>query len=161
MSFTPTPLTEKLFKYLYPAETFFLGLLTVGILLPKFDIDSSGIIMISLSGLAVIFFLYAYRPLEVKIGQGDKMGFKELIYLTILPKLLWLSASVNAIGVLFFLLDMKGYKEMLMIGSATSLVALVIIGIFFLTEEKHIKATIPILYRVVPLLLVAAYVLFN
>ena len=157
---TFSPFVEKIAKYLYPAETFFLGLLTVGILLPRFDIDTSAIIMISLSGLAMVFFLNMYRPLDVKIGQGDQGSFKELLYLVIVPKILWLSSSVNAIGILFFILNFKGYKEMLMIGAATSAIALVILGIFFLTEEKHIKATIPVLYRAIPMLLVAVYILF-
>lgn len=158
---TSSPINEKIAKYLYPAETFFVGLLTVGILLPKFDISSDEVIMISLSGLAIIFFLSAYRPLEIKIGQGDKLEFKEMLYLTILPKILWIACSVMTIGILFNILNMPGSKNMLVIGSSTALVILILFGVFFLSEEKHIKATIPILYRAVPLLLVTAYLLFG
>lgn len=159
---TSSPLNEKLGKYLYPAETFFVGLLTVGILLPKFDISSDEVIMISLSGLATIFFLSAYRPLEIKLGQGEEVqGFKALFYLSILPKVLWISCSIMAIGILFAILNLPGNKNTLMIGSSTAFVALIFIGIFLLSDEKHIKATIPILYRAVPLLLVSAYLLFD
>ena len=148
-------------KYLYNAEMVFAALLTLGLLLPKMDIDSSMLIFISVGGLALIFFLQAYNPMPIPV-RSAQMGFQELLCFTILPKVMWIGASVCTVGILFMLLDIsKGYEQMLLIGSTTLITCLLITGYFFLTKRSYVQALIPVLYRVVPVLLVTAYVLLS
>jgi hypothetical protein len=154
-------LMSKIGKYLYTAEMVLTGLLTIGLLLPRLDIDSSLVILISISGLATVFFLQAYNPIPLPFRQ-DQMGFKELLCFTILPKLMWIATSVCTVGILFFLIDISnGAGQMLLIGATSLVICLVITGYFFLTKQSYVKVLTPVLYRVIPVLLVSAYILLS
>ena len=103
----------------------------------------------------------AYNPMPIPL-RSAQMGFQELLCFTILPKVMWIGASVCTVGILFMLLDIsKGYEQMLLIGSTTLITCLLITGYFFLTKRSYVQALIPVLYRVVPVLLVTAYVLLS
>src|SRR5436190_8350702 len=74
-------------------------------------------LMLGLSGLAGVYFMFAYKPPE-KTDQEEKPGFATLLIATILPKVSWIACSVLTIGVLFGVLNLSGSAEMLMIGVA-------------------------------------------
>jgi hypothetical protein len=154
-------LMAKIGKHLYTAEMVLTGLLTLGLLLPKMNIDSSALILIAVGGLAIIFFLQAYNAVPIPIPPAQ-MGFPELLCFSIVPKVMWIAMSICTIGILFFLLDVsKGYAQMLLIGVTCLIICLLILGYFFLTRPNYVRVLTPVLYRAAPVLLVSAYLLLS
>jgi len=151
-----TPLPPILTKYLPWGERFFLVASFIGLVL-HFMNAGSQVMFMSLTGLAMVYFLYPYRPLETP-GSDQKQGFTELLAFTIVPKVSWISCSVCVIGILFYLLNYEGAKQMLFIGSSTLSFILVIIAIFFVTGVKNVNALVFILYRAVPVVFVCLYI---
>jgi hypothetical protein len=152
---------QKITRHLYNAELFLTGLLTFGILLPKMGVDSSPIVVISVFGLAVVFFLQAYNPTLLPIPPAQR-GFKELLSLTVLPKIIWIATSVCTIGILLFLLDISnGYLQVLLIGETALVASLLIAGYFFMRSAAYAKIVTPMLYRAVPVLLISTYILLS
>src|SRR5687767_12993140 len=100
----PVPAATLITQYLPVAEKILLTSLAVGAIMMAMEIDT-GVASGSLIGLAVIFFLSAYRPLDDPSSEdagraqavdiaSDEDGagsFPELLGRTILPKVLWLS----------------------------------------------------------------------
>ena len=151
---------NKLLPYL---ERVFLASLIIGFVLRLSGNEIPMLITVSLAGLGVIFFLSAYRPLDIEPSEGEQMGFKELLGLSIVPKVLWISTAVATIGILFYLLDLgnDGDLRMLYIGGSTiALATLILLGLKA-TGTKNISAVMPVLFRALPTLLVTAYILFS
>jgi hypothetical protein len=159
-SSAPT-IIHKITRHLYNAELFLTGLLTFGILLPKMEVDSSLIVVISVFGLAVVFFLQAYNPVLLPI-RSAQMGFRELFSLTVLPKIIWIATSVCTIGILLFLLDINdAYYGTLLIGETALVAGLLIAGYFSMRSATYAKIVMPMLYRAVPVLLISTYILLS
>ena len=153
------PLAAKIARFLNSAEMVLSSLLILGLLLPKVDIDSSIVILIAVGGLAIIFFLQAYAPFPIPI-QKERPGFKELLCFTVLPKVMWIAASVSTVGILFFLLDISnGAVEMMTIGATSLAACLLVTGYFYISARQYIIPLIPVLYRAVPVLLITTYIL--
>ena len=162
MTTTPTPFIVRITKNLRWAERAFLIALVIGTILVFFKIDSS-VLKVSLVGLAITFFLYAYKPLDIVRNENEQLGFSDLLALTILPKVMWISSAVSTMGLLLYLLDLgnDGYKRMLMIGGLTIGISIVLLTIFSVSGVKNIKGIMPVLFRAIPLLLVDCYILFK
>lgn len=160
MPSTETPLILRMTKQLYWAERFFLVALFIGIVIKLLNAGGISVVTISMAGLGIVFFLYAYRPLEIDRREDEKFGFNELLAFTILPKVTWISSSISVIGILFYLLDLgnEGYKQMLMIGGSCLLLAITLLGFLFISGVKHLNSLVPLLYRAVPLLLIDLYI---
>jgi hypothetical protein len=156
---TPTPFISRVIKNLLWVEGILLVLLVIGIILMALNQDNT-LVSASLTGLAVVFFLYAYRPIDMP-ETNEKAGFSELLAYGILPKVMWISCAVATTGILFYILGMSGYKEMLMIGGLTIGVALLLFTIFLLTGVKHLRFLLPNLFRSVPLFLIVVYILMR
>jgi hypothetical protein len=159
---TPTSLITSLTKNLHWAERAFFILLLIGAVLAYSKIDA-GVLNISLGGLAVTFFLYAYKPLQIVRNEGELLGFSDLLATTILPKVLWISSAISTLGLLFYLLNLgnEGYKQMLLIGGSTIGIGLVLVAVFSAIGLKNIKIVSPVLLRAVPLLIFDFYILFK
>lgn len=117
---TSALLTALITPHLPLADKILLTSLAVGVILMVMEIDSS-VAGVSLFGLAITFFLSAYRPpINVPAQQLGAGGFSELFGVTILPKVLWISLAVSAFGIGSYILDFgnDGYKKMLMIGGS-------------------------------------------
>lgn len=153
----------KTIKYLNWLEGILLILIAIGLLSKFIHVDGSGIISVSLIGLAVIFFLYAYQPLLTEKSEGVNPGFRELLAWSILPKVIWIGSSISVLGIAFYLfhLNSEGYKKMLMIGGSASGIAMAVLGALLVAGVKNSKDVTPILFRAVPLLLVDGYILFG
>ena len=162
MPTTPTPFIVRITQNLHWAERAFLLTLAIGTMLILSKIDSS-VLKVSLIGLAVTFFLYAYKPLDIGRDENQQLGFSDLLALTILPKVMWISSAVSTIGILLYLLDLgnDGYKRMLMIGGFTIGISIVLLTIFSVSGVKNIKGIMPVLFRAIPLLLIDCYILFK
>lgn len=150
----------KLLPYL---ERVFLATLIVSLIFQLTGNEIPFLMTISLSGLTVTFFLNAFVPIDIKREEGEQMGFNELLGLIILPKILGISSAVATSGILFYTLhlDNDGYQRALYIGGSTIIIASLIMLILKVTGTKHLNATFPLYFRVFPILLVAAYILFG
>jgi hypothetical protein len=149
-------------KHLPLIEKVLLTALAIGIILTVFQVDST-VTRVSLLGLGVTFFLLAYRSTDIPRQEGEQFGFSELLGLMIVPKVLWISSAISALGIAFYLFDFgnDGYKKMLMIGGLTIGIGTLLLGVFFVSGVKHIRTVTPILLRAVPLCLVDFYILFK
>lgn len=151
----------KLFQYLERLELILLAAFAGGLLTRYMGLSASEtIIMFSLSGLAGVYFLNAYKPPASQPPSEVKKDFVALASQTILPKLLWISSSVCVIGLLFFLLQLEGHPQQLMVGALASAVGVVLYVILSLMGSKEAEALSPVLYRAIPLLLMALYFLY-
>lgn len=143
-------------------EAIGLVLLVISGMMMLLKMQAQELLMIALSTLAITFFLKAHRPPAMKIKEGEPQGFTSLLSLVILPKVLWIGASVATIGILFWLLHMNGSAEMLMIGGSTLAFGTVLLGALMMTGTEDLwTAYRPILFRIVPVLLMAIYILMS
>lgn len=160
MSNQPVPFIYKLTPHLPKAEAFFMAGTFIGALLKYAGMDSM-VFNVSLVGLAATFFLSAYRPIDIPFDENDKPGFPELLVLTIAPKIAWISAAVVTLGIQLFFTGGKGYKQLLFIGG-TSLVPVTLILLYgIVSGVRHVSFVTHVLYRIVPLLLLAGYFYFK
>ena len=160
MTNQPTFVTA-LYRLLDRLEIVFLGAAVISLLLQYagYQPASSGL-MISLTSLAVVYFLNGYKPPSSE-QTGEKKDFTALLSQTILPKVLWISCAVGTIGILFHLLNLPGAQQMLMIAAASNafgVVLFLILSAISSTETQKLAAT---MYRVVPLLLICGYLLLR
>lgn len=159
MTQSPTPFIVKITNYLPLIEKIFLVALAIGTLLTLLSIDSS-VTKFSLLGLGVIFFLMAYRPIDLPAQEGETFGFTELLAWSIVPKVMWINSAVSALGISFYLFDFgnDGYKRMLMIGGLTIGIAILMLTFFLVSGVKNLKMVTPALLRAVPLFLLDIYI---
>jgi hypothetical protein len=148
---------QRLYRYLEQAELILLVILGASLVARYLQMDGhmTGL-QISLSGLAGIYFLMAYRP-PAPLPEGEKKGFAELFSQVIVPKVLWIGSAVGAIGIMFHLLQLEGARQILVIHAASGGIG---VGMFLAFRQTHdSQALTPVLYRVVPLLLISVYLL--
>jgi hypothetical protein len=115
------------------------------------------VLNIFMSVLAAIFFLRGYQPRSAANGDGPRPGFLELLAATIVPKVGWIGCAVVTIGILFYLLGLKGTQEMLMIGTLVLTAALALIGLFAIIKPDRVSGLMPLVYRAFPSWLVGLY----
>jgi hypothetical protein len=148
---------QKILPFLPWAEKGLILALLIGLSLAYFKAESYGLIQISLIGLAVVFFLNAFKPLEIQHKEDEPFGFNELLSLTIAPKVLWIGSAVTTIGILFYALDNPAFKQQLLIGILSNGIATCIVAYSLITGTKHMKVISPILLRSIPVLLVGIF----
>lgn len=158
----PTPLIVNITNHLPLAEKVALAALAAGIILTSMKIDSY-VTRFAFLALGIIYFLMAYRPTNIPIKEGEQFGFKELLGLLIIPKVLWISSAMSILGIVIYLFNSAndGYKKMLLIGATTCGAATLLIVVFFIMDMKHIKSVTPILLRAIPLLVIDIYMILN
>lgn len=148
-------------KHLPVVERILLTALAIGTILTVMKIDST-VTRVSLLGLSLVFFLLAYRPNDVRKGEGELFGLPELLGLMIVPKVVWISSSVSALGIAFCLFDFgnDGYKKMLLVGGLTIGIGTLLLVGFLISGVKQLRTVTPVLFRAIPLCLVDFYILF-
>lgn len=150
---------ENLFGKLDKAEMILLLALTTGVVLHFSGISQApSLIIVSLGGLAAIFFLKAFRPPADRTpAEGEKADFLGLFFDVVLPKVLWISSAICASSLMLYHMDTgnEGYKQGLMIHAAITAVGIVALGFAALKGLKNLQAILPIFYRAIPLLLAA------
>lgn len=154
-----TPFIERIAKYLPWMERVFLAAISLGAILVLLNFDAATLINLSLSGLAAVFFLNAFRPPEFETSDEGPADFSALLALSIVPKVLWISASISIIGILSYLLHLRpeGYKQLALIGGSSLFLGIFIVGICSVTGVKHLERLFPVVTRAVPLLLMDMY----
>ena len=164
MSDPYTSFSSKLYGWLSIAERALLVGAVIGLAMKTFNMKEPGdsVVMISLSGLAGVFFLSAFRPPAVQAGTKEKkLGFMDLLFTAILPKITGISCAVGTIGVLFALLHKPGAKEMMQVGLAATGAASALIAIGLAQGNEQAKALSPFLNRLLPLMGICVYYLFH
>lgn len=158
-----TPFSETLYAFVERGETLFLIMLLAGAVLFSFGFSQgSGLVTFALGGLAVVFFLMAYRPPKSnQLNTEKKMDFMQLVVLTIIPKVLWISCAVGTIGLLLRHLQTEndGYRQMLIIQSAVTVGTLIVVGVGVVKGVSGLRNLLPIYYRALPLTLAAGSLL--
>ncbi|MEX2230995.1 MAG: hypothetical protein WD824_02450 [Cyclobacteriaceae bacterium] len=159
MAAAQTPFIERIAKYLPWMERVFLVAISLGAILVLLNFDASTLINLSLSGLALVFFLNAFRPPEIETTDESPADFSALLAMSIVPKVLWISASLSIIAILSYLLHFRaeGYRQLAMIGGSSLFLGIFIIGIFTVSGVKHLERLLPVVTRAVPLLLMDMY----
>jgi hypothetical protein len=164
MKSTPSqaPLIVRITKDLHMVEWALLLALLIGFILTILQITSS-VLSVSLIGLAVTYFLYAYKPIEEIRIENEKGGFSDLLASAILPKVLWISSSVSVLGLLFYNLNLgnESYKKMFLIGGSTITIATVLLVVLLFMGKRGAKAVLPVLLRAIPLCAIDMYSLLG
>ncbi|HCW05889.1 MAG TPA: hypothetical protein DGG95_00795 [Cytophagales bacterium] len=153
---------SKLSKYFGKMEGIALAAFAVGYLLKILHYPGQQLIIISLSALAVIYFLGAYVPAQAPEDgdeQSQPKGFAVLLGETIIPKLLGIGSAVAVIGILFTIQHFNGFREMLLIGSSTLGVSSIVGLLVSMNNEKARASLSNLLFRAVPLMLIGIYLL--
>lgn len=157
--------SETLFGWLDRIEAVLLVGLAVSLVANYMNVAGAATgIVVSLCGLAGVFFLMAYRPpapMPERQESDSKPAMPALLMQTILPKVLWLSSAIGAAGLAIYHThpDNDGYKQLLLIQSASCVLGIVLIGLFSAQGVSGAKKLVPVLYRAVPITLAGAQLL--
>lgn len=149
-----------LYGWLQKAEKFLLAGAAVALILKYIGKPVDQLLTISLSGLAMVYFLSAFSPPKPSDTSGEqKLGFTDLLFATILPKLAGIGSAVAIIGLLFGLQHLPGYTEMLNMGLFATGGASVLIIIGLAMGNERAKSLLTVLYRLIPLAIISALLL--
>jgi len=96
-------------KILPIGEKLFLLMLLIGAAMQAIGKGGNIILALSLSGLACVYFIGSYLPSELEIQEEEEdSGFKMLLVLSVLPRIMGISMSVSIVGKQFYLLQLEG-----------------------------------------------------
>lgn len=151
-------LLKKTYPYLQKAETVFVILLLVSVFLANNGKNILMLVILSLSGLSIIFFLNAFIEPPTAQSTGSKVSDK---LLQIVPRVIWISCAVVLTGITYVILGFIGGGNMLAIGGCGILAGIIILAILYSSGIRTIGKFIPILYRAVPAMLISGYLLFR
>ncbi|WP_456457920.1 hypothetical protein [Reichenbachiella sp.] len=120
------------------------------------------LLTISLLGLAAVFFLNAFKPQKIEQTGSEQLDFNDLLGMSIVPKVLWIASAVALIGITFYQLGMeKGYSRTLGSGSLSIIIGTFVLLFLKIREAKHIDKSLPILFRAIPVAVLAVYLYLN
>ncbi len=145
-------------------ELILIGLIIAGFVFMEFY-NQKLMLPLALVGLAIVFFLKSFKPVEMEPGtnEGSTRGMNELLSHFIVPKVLWISTSILSIGLSFyyFELDARGYTHMMTIGISTVFIASLVLLFTALKKARVFDLHRHIYYRALPLMLVDGYILYE
>jgi hypothetical protein len=144
-------------KILNKAELLIMGILVIAIALQLLGSKIDLLYSISISGLGLVFFLFAQLPNGQSEPSEKEREFNDLLGHVLMPKVLWIGTAITTIGILFYLNHFPGALNMLLIGGGTITFCTLILIVLRLTKGLDLQQLIPVLYRAFPALLVAAY----
>lgn len=146
-------------------KIFLIGLMAGGVFaILRIEPIDAAVTVVALFGLGLVYFLCAYRPIDMPQEEGKAHGMKELLVFGIVPKVLWISSAVSVIAIALTVLgsDNRGYLQMFFIGAASIAVALVIVLIVSVGQViRSSRSLAPVLFRAIPLLAVDLYFLLR
>jgi hypothetical protein len=153
----------KITPYLGLIEKIFLTGLVIGLVLTYVNTDNKTIIQVSLIGLAITYFLTAFKFIDIPRSENEVFEFKDLLACMIAPKVIWISCGVSLFGLFIYTLQLghNGHKRALMIGGLSIAIGLIIIGYASVTGVKNLRYVMPTVIRAVPLLIADIYLLYN
>lgn len=121
----PTSFTELLQRKILPnVQRIALLLAVAGLAFSTLRYPGADqLLLIGFSTLAMSYFLMAFIPLHIPVGS------KPDLYTSIIYKIIYIGCSAATIGILFQLLKFNGASQILMFGSATTGLALLVAGL--------------------------------
>lgn len=121
------------------------------------------LLIIGLSAFASVFFLTAYTlppNVEKTLREEQSRTFIDLLSF-IIWKLIYLALAVNCIGILFSILQFKGFMQMLLMGTMTLLISLVLAGVIILQKNEHLLTFKIAIIKALTIALIGTYILYN
>ena len=164
MTSEKTTFISKIAPYLGSAERIFIVGISVGFFIKNISGNNSIFIMqLSILGLAATYFMSAFRVIDIPFNEDDTMDFKDLLALTVNPKVLWISSAFSLFGmfVMYQNLGNEGYKQSFMIGMISIIICMIIHVYAIINGTKHLVHIKHVFYRAVPLLILDIYILFE
>jgi hypothetical protein len=143
------------------AEAFAIAMIGVAAILALTGNPSDELLMLSMSTLSLAFMVYSRVAVKAPFQEEETLGFLDLMVFQIVPKVMWMSAALATVGILFSFLSMPGYQQLLTIGTATLGISLAIAGLFSISSRKDLSALYPVLLRAVPVFSIALYFLWK
>ena len=162
MTTQKTPFISAVAPYLKRIERVLLAALSIGSVLTFWRVEAMTTIQVSLLGLAIVYFTTAFTILEIPKPIDEIYGFKELLALVIVPKVLWMCSAVSLFGGNVYTLHMEhnGFNGGLRTGGLGIFICLIILIYAFLTGTKHLNHLLPHLARAMPIFLFDFYLVF-
>lgn len=134
-------------RYLRLFERFaLLGVVVGSVFKLMHWVGGNDFLLFSMAGLAIIYFLGAFVP-PPSAPQNSSANSMQLLIAMILQKVLGIGSATGVIGILFAVMHMPGSREMLLIGSMTLTVAVILGAYFTITDYDHSKGNMPMLIR--------------
>ena len=157
----PTPFSLKLGTYLRYAELGFLVLSAIGLILFYSDLSKGHeVILIGLSSLSTIYFLYAFtlppEPQPASPPDASPKGVLDHLP-TIVRKVVYLSSCISIIGLLYEHMKLLGGGQMLLIGGSTLFLSCLLASGLVLRSNASAALLRGPLLRGVPILLFVCY----
>jgi putative Mn2+ efflux pump MntP len=149
-------------KILSKIELVSLALVGIGLSLIFLDrTEGNNLLLVGMSSLAMVYFLTAFRPWpDPETVERVKKGFMDLLPL-LLWKVMYIACSVEVIGLLFYLLQLKGFGQLLLIGTF-ALVFSLIVAVFLISRKNEILNPLQqALIRGLMLMIMGLYILYT
>ena len=157
----PSAFSKLVFGNLERLEKIVLALLIFIVTARYFGYTSNpSLLMLGLITLGTVYYLFAFRP-PAPQAEGTQQNFMSLLVTTILPKVLWISCSVGAVGLAFYFNGLPGSRQMLIIQTSTGVVGLIIWGIGNLQQTESLDRITAPITRALPTMLIAVYILLQ
>ena len=121
------------------------------------------LLMIGLSTLASAFFLTAYTlppNVEKTLREEQSRTFTDLLGF-IIWKVIYLALAVNCIGLLFSILQLKGFMQLLLIGTTTLIISLLLAGVIILQKNEYLPTFQIAIIKALMIALMDTYILYN
>jgi hypothetical protein len=123
---------------------------------------ASQLVMVGLSTLAGVFFVTGFLPpptIEKSLREETAKTFVDLLIL-ILWKVLHIALAVATIGLLFYLLHLKGFSQMMLIGTMTLVVALLLTGFIILQKNEYLPPLKTAIIKASMMAIIGVYILY-
>jgi hypothetical protein len=151
------PFVLMLRKVLMPAEIAATALSVAGLILSFIGNPIEIALVLGLSTLATVYFLSGYLPTDAA-GPPDDRGFAGLLPI-ITSKVVGIGMAVCCIGVLFHSLGLTGNGQMLLIGTSSVALAVIINVFLVFGNPGRLPLVRGSLLRGIPVALISGYFL--
>lgn len=127
------------------------------------EIENRLLIYIGLSGLFGYYLLKIFKQDNYALKEGDEFEFKDLIALSILPKVIWISFTILILGlaIMIFDFDNFGYLKILLVGSSSLIISTTLLTVFLLKGTKQSDIQLAAAIRGIPLSIIIVYLYFS
>jgi hypothetical protein len=123
---------------------------------------ASQLVMIGLSTLASVFFVTGFLlppPIEKTLSEETPKTFIDLLAL-IIWKVMHMALAIATIGLLFYLLHLKGFSQMMLIGTMTLAVTLLLSGLIILQKNNFLLLFKTTLIKALMMVIIGTYILY-
>ena len=123
---------------------------------------ASEMVMIGLSTLAGVFFITAFIiPVTIEKGNQEETPktFIDVLILSVW-KVMHISLAVAIIGLLFYLLHLEGFSQMMLIGTMSLVISLLLAGFLILQKDEYLVIFKTVISKALMMAIIGSYILF-